>query len=144
MIKRRYVLLVCLLMLSVLTVFVVLRRNDTVNINKTEIVIERAVTDEERQLGLGNYESLEDNQGLLFEFDAAGTHGIWMKDVEFPIDVLWLDNDKKIVHIEANMQPDSYPTVFRSDELAQYVLEVPAGFVSANGIKEGQRAQFDD
>jgi uncharacterized membrane protein (UPF0127 family) len=70
----------------------------------------------------------EDDPGLLFVFDEPGLHGIWMKDMRFPIDILWLDDAFQVVDVRKNVAPDSYPTVFKPTKPARYVLEVTAGF----------------
>jgi len=108
------------------------------------IAVDVADDEAERKAGLGGRQSLDEGTGMLFIFDSNDRQGIWMKDMEFPIDVIWLSADKKIVHIESDMQPDSYPAVFRPDENARYVIEVPAGFAAKHHIHEGQQAEFDD
>lgn len=118
-------------------------RSPAVSINGTKVLIARAITEHDRRLGLGEYEKLKENHGMLFEFEDADYYGIWMKDVEFPIDVIWLDKNKIVIDIESNMQPESYPTVFKPEKPALYVLEVPAGFAVDNKIKRGQSAEFN-
>lgn len=96
-----------------------------------------ANTEEERKLGLSNTKPLKDLQGKLFLFDKEGFYGMWMKDMNYPIDIIWVNNDLEIVHIEENVSPETYPKVFGPDEPARYVLETKAFFVSTYKIKEG-------
>lgn len=95
-----------------------------VQIGEVEIIAEVSDTRSEQIKGLSGRASIGKMEGMLFVFEELGRHGIWMKDMNFPIDILWLDEDKKIIHIEENVSPDTYPTVFRPDGEALYVLEV--------------------
>lgn len=102
-----------------------------------------AATDAERQLGLGNIESLADNEAMLLAFARDAQWSIWMKDVEYPIDVVWLDGQKRVVHIVKNMPPSSYPDSFSPDKPARYVVELAAGTVEKKAIRIGTVARFD-
>lgn len=99
------------------------------------INLEVADTPAERALGLSGRASLAPDQGMMFVFPNAGQWGIWMKDMKFPLDIIWLDEQKEIVHIEENVLPETYPKVFTPLVPAKYVLEVNAGFVKSQGIK---------
>ena len=102
-----------------------------------------AATGAERQKGLGDIESLADNEAMLLAFDHEAEWSIWMKDVEYPIDVIWLDDQKQVVHIVKNMPPDSYPDSFSPDKPARYVVELAAGTVEKKAIRIGGVARFD-
>ena len=92
----------------------------------------------ERIAGLSGVSGLRDLEGKLFIFDADGKHGIWMKDMLIPIDILWIDKNLKVIHIVENASPDSYPhTVFSPPLDARFVLEMNAFFVSSLKIKVG-------
>ncbi|OHB24171.1 MAG: hypothetical protein A3F96_01000 [Parcubacteria group bacterium RIFCSPLOWO2_12_FULL_40_10] len=110
---------------------------NSIIIGDTKIEIKTAETPEERTLGLSGQKSLPHNRGLFFIYDQPDLYGIWMKEMNFPIDIIWFDSDKKIVSISKNAKPESFPEVFWPDFLASYVLEVNAGFVDENGIKIG-------
>lgn len=99
-----------------------------------------ADTPAERKKGLSGLKQLSDGAGLFFVFDDLDTHSIWMKDMNFAIDVIWLNSSKEVVHIVKNMTPDTYPTAFTPVRPALYILEVPAGFVEKWGIKIGDQA----
>lgn len=111
-------------------------------LNGTVLDIQVAVTDEEKELGLSGFSTLSENQGMLFIFDAPGRYGFWMKDMHFPIDIIWLDRDLTVVHVERSVSPDTYPNVFTPDADASYVLETASGFSEKNNLKEGDRADF--
>ena len=54
----------------------------------------------------------------------------------------WIDKDKKIIHMEANVQPQTYPKIFNSNVTSLYVLETPAGFLMQNNVKIGDQVAF--
>ena len=109
-----------------------------------EVFFSVTVADEphERQQGLSNTTPLEDQTGMLFVFDSPGRYGMWMKDMNYALDMIWIDDTLTVVHIEENVTPDSYPKVFSSSVPARFVLEVPAFTVESFRISEGQQASI--
>jgi uncharacterized membrane protein (UPF0127 family) len=93
-------------------------------------------------LGLSGRASLEPFDGMLFVFDEMDTHGIWMKDMHFPIDILWLDEDARVIYIVESADPSSFPSVFEPPHPAKYVLEVSSGFVGEEGVSIGTVVEF--
>lgn len=96
-----------------------------------------AMTWPERIAGLSFTPYLPDDVVKLFVFDTPGSHAIWMKDMLYPIDIIWLDADGKVVHIKENATPESFPESFSSPVPAVYVIETVAGFVSLHNITNG-------
>lgn len=88
--------------------------------------------------GLSGTPFLPDNVVKLFVFGAEGSHPIWMKEMNYPLDIIWVAKEGKIVHIEEDVSPDSYPDSFSSPIPAWYVVEANAGFVSKNTISIGE------
>lgn len=101
------------------------------------ISLETAGTPAEQELGLGGRASMPADQGMLFVFPAPGDYGFWMKDMEFPIDIIWLDDNFRIMHVEKGLSPDTYPKVFDPHARASYVIEVNAGIAEKYSLKEG-------
>lgn len=60
-----------------------------------------------------------------------------MKDMKFPIDVIWLDGDYYVIDIAQSVEPNSFPEVFEPSEPALYILEVNAGFAKRYGVEVG-------
>ena len=123
------------------------KKFQTIKINDIFLNVEIADTDKERIKGLSGRKNLEENKGLLFVFDTEGYHGIWMKDMNFNIDIAWLDKNKKIIHIEKNVSPNTYPKVFYSFDkdkptLDLYVLETNANFFEKADIEVEDLAEF--
>lgn len=106
-------------------------------INNTSINIETADTNAERVLGLSGRQSLEQNSGFFFIWPKPQNVGIWMKDMNFSIDIVWIDAQNKIIDIKQGVSPDTFPTVFYPPAPALYVLELNAGFTKKNRIRVG-------
>lgn len=116
----------------------------SVAINNSRITVAVADSEEERTKGLSGSPQLKDGTGMLFIFDEPSYHGIWMKDMKYPIDIIWLDEDRKIIHIQEFATPDSYPErTFTPQVPAKYVLEVPVGSVKSYGMNHGKTMTFD-
>lgn len=103
--------------------------------------LERAITNEQRILGLSNRDSLPSSSGMLFVFEDVEEQCFWMKDMKFNIDMIWLNQDKEILKIENNVAPRTYPETFCQAD-TKYVLEFNSGTASANGLKVGSTLQF--
>ena len=110
---------------------------ELLTIGNAVVTADIADTPEKRVLGLSGRSTLLPDTGMLFIFDTPGPHDMWMKDMHFSIDILWLDEAYEIIHIERRVSPDTYPTSFGSPIPASYVLEVPAGFTSTYHVKVG-------
>jgi len=87
--------------------------------------------------GLSNTPYLPAHVVKLFAFGVPGSHSIWMKDMLYPVDIIWAAEDGTIVHIEENVSPDTYPTSFTSPTPAWFVVEANAGFVQEREITAG-------
>jgi uncharacterized protein len=104
-------------------------------IGKESFHLKVADTDAARIKGLSDRASLPQNQGMLFDFKTLGDWRIWMIDMHFNLDILWLNDSGKIVYIKQNARPDSYPEVFHANTPSRYVIELPAGTTGNLGIK---------
>ena len=113
-----------------------------VYINDAKIEVELADSVQKRAEGLSGRENLGRNQGMLFVFERPDYYSFWMKDMNFALDVIWIDENKKIVDITKNILPESYPKKFQPHEPAKYVLEVNASFADAHNIKISDTADF--
>ena len=101
-----------------------------------------AATPKERKTGLSGTPFLPSGVVKLFIFSKPDKWGIWMPDMHYPIDIIWLDEVATIVHIETDVHPDTYPETFFPDEPALYVIETNAGFVDKHSITLGSRADL--
>lgn len=105
-------------------------------INHTKIQVEVADTDEKRTKGLSRHTPLKENKGMLFVFPTSNYYGFWMKDMEFDLDLIWIENFK-IVEITENVSHNNQGIIYKPKKIVDKVLEVNAGFVRKNGIKIG-------
>ena len=103
-----------------------------------KFMVEAADTPAERMQGLSGRSGLSVNEGMLFTFDKPDAHGFWMKDMKFPLDIIWIDKDYRIVHIENNISPDTYPNSYIPERKSRYVIELHSGFAKAHNFVVGQ------
>lgn len=101
-----------------------------------------ADTEASRQQGLSGTKSLSENEAMLFAYDYPTRPGIWMKDMHYSLDIVWLDSTKRVISIERDVSPETYPRVFLPQSDAQYVVELPAGFSQKHGLALGQTVSF--
>jgi uncharacterized membrane protein (UPF0127 family) len=108
------------------------------------VTAELAVTEPERARGLMFREKLLPDQGMLFVFEKESAPAFWMKNTLIPLDILWLDRDRRIVHIERNVPPckaDPCPS-YGPGRPGLYVLELAAGAADRMGLKPSDRLDF--
>ncbi len=92
-----------------------------------------------RELGLSYQQNLPANSVMLFVFPSASNWGIWMKGMNFPLDIFWLDKTGKVIYMKENVATSTYPTVFAPTSFSQamYVIEADAGTAAATGVTVG-------
>jgi len=113
-----------------------------ITLGKGTFEVSLAVDKEERRKGLSGRESIRDNEGMFFIFPREGNYPFWMKDMKFPIDIIWLSKDLRVVEIKENVQPESFPETFAPKEKALYVVELKAGSSKKYNIKLGDKVVF--
>ncbi len=119
----------------------------TVRIGNTIIPVELAKTPAEQERGLSYRTSLDENNGMLFIFEKPDLYKFWMPNMNFPIDIIWIDETKHIVSINENVPPledISKPIYYQPTEPALYVLEVSANFSKEHTIKIGNQLVFQN
>lgn len=107
-----------------------------------------AKSDAERMQGLSGREKLDDDQGMLFIFEQKALYPFWMKNMNFPIDIIYIDNNR-VVEIKENATPPAkgqHPstTMYNPKAQANYVLEVNSGEVKDKKIKVGDTVEFSN
>lgn len=116
--------------------------NKILTINQTGINIETVHSGAEMARGLSGRTNLASNSGMLFVYEKNNIPMFWMKDMNFAIDIIWLDENKVVVGIEKNISPRTYPQTFSPKQEIKYVLEVNANFADEQQIKIGDKAAF--
>jgi uncharacterized protein len=117
-----------------------------VSIEGFELSAEIPVTGELMSKGLSVKNQLRENESMLFVFQESSRHAFWMKDMKFPIDIIWLDSNSKIVHIEENLVPCPLVLICPSHAPkanSQYVLETTAGFAQRHNISLGTNIKIE-
>ncbi|MGD9850481.1 MAG: DUF192 domain-containing protein [Nitrospirales bacterium] len=105
--------------------------------------VEIAETVDKRSQGLMYRKSLEADQGMLFIFPEMGYWTFWMKNTLIPLDILWMDESGKILHVESHVpictkKDDSCPRYYSTRE-SIFVLEIQAGRAKELGLTPGTR-----
>lgn len=113
-----------------------------VSFRNEKIYVLVADTPAKRQQGLSSARPLKSNEGMLFIFELGQLPEVWMKDMFFDLDIIWIDNNQQVVDIKQNVHPDSYPEIFKPRVESRYVLEVPAGWVEKQGLELGDILEF--
>lgn len=118
----------------------------TATINKKVFAVEQVTDGKAQQIGLTKYNTLKDDQGMLFIFDKPGNHPFWMRGMKFPIDIVFISGDSVVATYEnlpaAKTTDPNIPT-YGGDVLADKVLEVSAGLVTKYNIKKGDKVTIE-
>ena len=87
-----------------------------------------------------------DDEAMLFIFDAPGRYGFWMKDMNFPLDIIWINQNGIVVDIERNVTPETYnqKKTYINQSEASYVLEINAGMAAKFGLYLGSKVKIVD
>lgn len=109
----------------------------SLNIENKDVSLIISDTPESLKQGLSNRDSLPKDNAMLFVFDRPYKYGFWMKDMFFSIDIVWIDELGKVIHIEKNLSPSTYPNVFFPPLSSLYVLETNGNFTDENNISVG-------
>lgn len=116
----------------------------TIHVGTSTLRAEVAQSPIEFIRGLSGRPALEEDAGMFFVFPRLGKHGIWMKEMHFPIDIIWLDEYLRVVTVAHDVHPDTFPESFYPDLPSRYVLEVNAGYASAHGIEAGTQLSIQE
>jgi hypothetical protein len=114
----------------------------TIYASKGMIIAEIANTPAKRELGLSNRTSLATNTGILFIFPNSGEYDFWMKDMNFPLDIVWIRPNKVVAGVDAGILPETFPETFNSPTEIQFVLELNANDAKKFGIATGTVLKF--
>ena len=117
-----------------------------VSLGGVNVTASLSTTPDSQSKGLSIKDSLNEKEGMLFIFESPQKYSFWMKDMKFPIDIIWINSTGKIVHIEKNLSPcylllpcPSYAP--NNDSL--YVLEVVSNFTNKFGVSVGDSVESE-
>ena len=120
------------------------KEGHVLKVGTARVLIDIADTPTLRARGLSGRKLLLDDQGMYFIFDHPDVYPFWMKEMNFPIDIIWIGEHMSVVDITKSASPSSFPQTFVSSAPALYVLEVQAGFAERHGIKIGDQVVLLD
>ncbi|GEM_PF-487818 len=109
--------------------------NKDQNVPMVQVIL--VATNKERSLGLSIVDHLDNDEGMWFVFEQNGNYPFWMKEMQFPIDIVWIDENYRIVDFYKNALPEDYPKTYIPRDISRYVLELQAGFVDDYQIAIG-------
>lgn len=95
-----------------------------------------------REQGLSGRKSLSSDDAMLFTFDTAAVQCFWMKNMRFPLDILWFNSQKQLIYTRQNLSPKTYPKTFCPHSPTRYVVETKAGTVRRDHIQLGADLLF--
>lgn len=137
------------LAILILVIFISKNNSQTktkVTINNKSFNVFVAKTETEKQIGLSSKNKIDDDQGMLFLFDKPDFYSFWMKEMKFPIDIIYIENNK-ITTIIKNAQvlseTGNLPT-YQPKEKSEMVVEIKAGLAEKYKINEGSSVKIEN
>jgi uncharacterized protein len=109
----------------------------------SSLLLEVAASIQKREQGLMNREKLEENTGMLFIFPSERPLTFWMKDTSIPLDMIFLDKNKKVTTIFSNTETNQIAKTYSSKTDSMYVIETIAGWTKDNGIDVGDYFELE-
>lgn len=105
------------------------------------IVVEIPETSEEQSLGLMHRDPISEDQGMLFIYSEPQQVSMWMKNVKFPLDIIFVNDRQLIESVQEETEPFS-STLYNSKGLCKYAVEVIGGFTNKYRIEKGQKIEI--
>lgn len=109
------------------------------------VAVEIAADDVTRQQGLMYRDRLPEGTGMLFFFPQSGIYPFWMKNTRIPLDIIWIDEERRVVHLARNVPPckaDPCPS-YPPEAPARYVLELSGGEAAKHAVEPGVVLRFE-
>jgi uncharacterized protein len=145
-IRRKYVSVVLLIGFAIalaVTAFWPKASTATLRMDGHTYTLEIAHTASQQQKGLGERPSMLQDHGMLFAYGVSGRYCFWMKDMQFPLDIIWLDAGKRVIETRQNLSPSTYPESYCPAKAnTRYVIELNAGQAAETHLEAGQRLDF--
>ncbi len=145
--KKSLIVLIAisLIVVVLLSLYLLLQTEQSnLRIGEQEVSVTIAQTPEEQRQGLSGTGELKSGTGMLFVYNSYVVPQFWMKDMNYPIDIIWIRDASVTGFVESAPIPvvgQELPR-YQPDEPINYVLEVPAGFVDTHGIEIGDQVDY--
>lgn len=148
--RQRIFVLILLALVLIIGSFYLTNKKDTDTIIVTlpsgrEIEAEVADTPEKLLFGLAFRDALPMNAGMLYIFETSDRHRARTKAFKFPVDIVWVDESHRVVHIVERAEPcskDPCPAHGPPPVNARYIIETGAGLIKAEGLQPGAELKF--
>jgi uncharacterized membrane protein (UPF0127 family) len=138
--KKILIVILGLILLLIFINFPFNKNDASVTIKGKTFIVDVAKTDYQKQKGLSIYKEIPEDKGMIFIFSKQDYYNFWMKDMKFPIDIIYI-KDNKIVDIFENVLPPNSPDekleIIRPEEKADKVLEINANLSNKYNFKKG-------
>jgi uncharacterized membrane protein (UPF0127 family) len=146
---RKWMLPAILVGLLILVVLNMMKRSDTMRVHVVfpdggGVLADVADSPEEHLLALFVADRLKEGQGVLLMYEESGLHGLWTRNVQSPVDLIWIDPMHEIVRVEENVSPcreETCPTL-RPERAVLFLLETPPGVAARHGLQNGMTLDF--
>jgi uncharacterized membrane protein (UPF0127 family) len=115
----------------------------SISVGGAQFIVDVAATPLARERGLSGVKNLAAKNGKLFIFDRADKYGFWMKDMYFPLDIIWISEDWKVESVSKQLSPATYPNIFYPNGNVIAVLEINAGEWDANHLNIGDQVRVE-
>src|SRR3989344_1994672 len=123
------------------------KKTPTVTIAGHSFRVIAAASQQEREIGLSETKELQQDQGMIFLFDKPDYYSFWMKNMKFPIDIIYIKTDT-IVEIKNNAQPPKdnkeRPIIYTPVGPSDKVLEIQAGLSEKYKFKNGDKVKYEN
>lgn len=144
--KVNLIFIILIFIIFIIGVYIFLNNqneNPEVCFKENCFFVELALTEGEKTKGLMFRGFLGEDKGMLFIYEKEGIYSFWMKNTLIPLDIIWINSDKKVVHIESNVKPcnEECKSLYPSEN-AQFVLEINGGLAERLNIKLGDEIKF--
>ncbi len=126
-------------------IFSTMKKTPTAKIDNRTFKVYVAKTQKEKEIGLSKYNKINNDQGMIFQFGQASYYAFWMKDMKFPIDIIYLKNGKIVtIHKQVPIAKSGSLKVYNPTEPADTVLEVNSGLSQKYNIKVGDKISLSN
>jgi hypothetical protein len=122
------------------------RHDLLISMPKGALQVEVADTQASRELGLSYRQTMGNDEGMLFIFEQPGRYGFWMKDMNFPLDIIWINQNGVVVDVQRDLSPETYreKKTYMNTSDANYVLEINAGMAEKFGLYIGSKVKITE
>lgn len=140
--KKNFIIVIFILIILISIILYFDLNKNKICFDKNCFKVEIAKTMQERQEGLMFRKSLDKDSGMLFLFPEEDYYSFWMKNTSIPLDIIWIDLNKKIVYMKENAQPcfEEFCESFKPNKKSLYVLELNSGEIKKYNLKINDKA----